>query len=208
VQVIDDSERQSAAQQSFTKAGLVLAHPRFVLHFTPTSSSWLNLVERWFSKLTTKKLRRGAHRSVRQLKHRHPRMDRHLERRPKALRLDQDRRPDPRINRHLLQPNQRITTLVDLPRAGVPAAALMGRCGRVGGEGHRGRSMTMGAAAQVDEGDEWCGGVQAEAAVADDPDAIVEVFEASVGEAEADCGEDGGAVAADRARELDERCEL
>jgi len=43
------------------------AHPRFVLHFTPTSSSWLNLVERWFSELTQKKLRRGAHRSVRQL---------------------------------------------------------------------------------------------------------------------------------------------
>jgi transposase len=40
------------------------AHPRFVLHFTPTSSSWLNLVERWFAELTTKKLRRGAHRSV------------------------------------------------------------------------------------------------------------------------------------------------
>jgi len=43
------------------------AHPRFVLHFTPTSSSWLNLVERWFAELTSKKLRRGAHRSVRQL---------------------------------------------------------------------------------------------------------------------------------------------
>jgi transposase len=43
------------------------AHPRFVLHFTPTSSSWLNLVERWFAELTTKKLRRGAHRSVPQL---------------------------------------------------------------------------------------------------------------------------------------------
>ena len=43
------------------------AHPRFVLHFTPTSSSWLNLVERWFAELTTKKLRRGAHRSVREL---------------------------------------------------------------------------------------------------------------------------------------------
>ena len=43
------------------------AHPRFVLHFTPTSSSWLNLVERWFAELTTKKLRRGAHRSVRDL---------------------------------------------------------------------------------------------------------------------------------------------
>ncbi|WNG91798.1 IS630 family transposase [Mycobacterium sp. ITM-2016-00318] len=45
----------------------LLAHPRFVLHFTPTSSSWLNLVERWFAELTTKKLRRGTHTSVRQL---------------------------------------------------------------------------------------------------------------------------------------------
>ena len=43
------------------------AHPRFHLHFTPTSSSWLNLVERWFAELTTKHLRRGAHRSVRAL---------------------------------------------------------------------------------------------------------------------------------------------
>jgi transposase len=43
------------------------AHPRFALHFTPTSSSWLNLVERWFSELTNKKLRRGAHRSVKDL---------------------------------------------------------------------------------------------------------------------------------------------
>ena len=47
----------------------LLAHPRFVLHFTPTSSSWLNLVERWFSELTTKKLRRGAHTSTRALNH-------------------------------------------------------------------------------------------------------------------------------------------
>jgi transposase len=45
----------------------LVAHPRFVLHFTPTSSSWLNLVERWFSELTTKKLQRGAHTSVRAL---------------------------------------------------------------------------------------------------------------------------------------------
>ena len=36
-------------------------------HFTPTSASWLNLVERWFAELTTKKLRRGTHTSVRQL---------------------------------------------------------------------------------------------------------------------------------------------
>ena len=47
----------------------LLAHPRFVLHFTPTSSSWLKLVERWFAELTNKKLRRSAHTSVRQLNH-------------------------------------------------------------------------------------------------------------------------------------------
>ena len=40
------------------------AHHRFVLHFTPTSSSWLNLVERWFRELTTKRIRRGVFRSV------------------------------------------------------------------------------------------------------------------------------------------------
>lgn len=39
-------------------------HPRFQLHFTPTSSSWLNLVERWFRELTDKALRRGAFHSV------------------------------------------------------------------------------------------------------------------------------------------------
>ena len=43
------------------------AHPRFICHFTPTSASWLNLVERWFAELTTKKLRRSAHRSTRAL---------------------------------------------------------------------------------------------------------------------------------------------
>jgi transposase len=42
-------------------------HPRFHLHFTPTSSSWLNLVERWFREITTKRLRRGTFRSVAEL---------------------------------------------------------------------------------------------------------------------------------------------
>ena len=45
----------------------LLRHPRFHLHFTPTSSSWLNLVERWFAELTNRKLRRSAHRSVTEL---------------------------------------------------------------------------------------------------------------------------------------------
>jgi transposase len=41
--------------------------PRFHVHFTPTSASWINLVERWFAALTEKQIRRGVHRSVRQL---------------------------------------------------------------------------------------------------------------------------------------------
>ena len=45
----------------------LLRHPRFHLHFTPTYSSWLNLVERWFAELTTKWLRRGTHRSTKEL---------------------------------------------------------------------------------------------------------------------------------------------
>ena len=39
-------------------------HPRFQVHFTPTSGSWLNMVERWFGELTAKKMKRGAHTSV------------------------------------------------------------------------------------------------------------------------------------------------
>ena len=44
-------------------------HPRFVLHFIPTSSSWLNLVERWFEELSEKAVRRGAFHSVADLEH-------------------------------------------------------------------------------------------------------------------------------------------
>jgi transposase len=42
-------------------------HPRFYLHFVPTSSSWLNLVERWFRELTDKRIRRGSFQNVREL---------------------------------------------------------------------------------------------------------------------------------------------
>ena len=45
----------------------LVRHPRFTLHFTPTYSTWLNLVERWFAELTTKWITRGTHRSVRDL---------------------------------------------------------------------------------------------------------------------------------------------
>jgi transposase len=44
-------------------------HPRFHMHFTPTYSSWLNLVERWFAKLTDEALQRGSHSSTDDLKH-------------------------------------------------------------------------------------------------------------------------------------------
>jgi len=43
------------------------AHPRFHMHYTPTYSSWINQVERWFAYLTDQLLRRGDHRSVQAL---------------------------------------------------------------------------------------------------------------------------------------------
>jgi transposase len=42
-------------------------HPRFHMHFTPTGSSWINQVERWFGFLTDQLLRRGVHKSVQKL---------------------------------------------------------------------------------------------------------------------------------------------
>jgi transposase len=45
----------------------VQRHKRFHLHFTPTSSSWLNLVERWFGEITRKRIRRGTFKSVNEL---------------------------------------------------------------------------------------------------------------------------------------------
>jgi transposase len=42
-------------------------HPRFVLHYVPTSCSWLNLIERWFGELTNKRIRRGSFHSVEDL---------------------------------------------------------------------------------------------------------------------------------------------
>ncbi len=45
----------------------LVRHPRFVFHFTPTYSSWMNLVERWFAELTEKWIKRGTHRTARDL---------------------------------------------------------------------------------------------------------------------------------------------
>ena len=56
-----------SAHKTPTVQKWLLRHRRFHLHFTPTYGSWMNLVERWFSALTTKKLQRSAHRSVKEL---------------------------------------------------------------------------------------------------------------------------------------------
>jgi transposase len=45
----------------------VTRRPHYHVHFTPTSASWINQVERWFAELTRKRLRRGVHTSVKQL---------------------------------------------------------------------------------------------------------------------------------------------
>jgi transposase len=64
VHVIVDN---SSTHKTPTIQRWLVRHPRFTLHFTPTYSSWLNLVERWFAELTDKWLRRGTHRSTREL---------------------------------------------------------------------------------------------------------------------------------------------
>ncbi len=76
----------------------LLRHPRFHLHFTPTSGSWLNLVERWFAELTTKKIKRGAHTSVPALRRRDIRgWIVSWNEGPAALRVGEDCRPDPGV---------------------------------------------------------------------------------------------------------------
>lgn len=78
-------------------------HPRFVVHFTPTSASWMNLVERLFAELTTKKLQRSTHTSVRQLNSDIRTWITTWNGQPATLRLGRDRRPDSRIHRTLLE---------------------------------------------------------------------------------------------------------
>ena len=45
----------------------LMKHPRFIIHYVPTSCSWLNLIERWFAELTNKRIRRDSFLSVDQL---------------------------------------------------------------------------------------------------------------------------------------------
>ena len=64
VHVICDN---SSTHKTPTIGRWLVRHPRFTFHFTPTYSSWLNLVERWFAELTERWLRRGSHRSAKEL---------------------------------------------------------------------------------------------------------------------------------------------
>jgi transposase len=86
-------------------------HRRFTLHYTPTYSSWLNQVERWFSELTTKKLRTSNTPQRHRTPPRHQRLGRTLEREPPRVHLAQNRRRDPRQPRLISPTNQRLTTL-------------------------------------------------------------------------------------------------
>ena len=63
----------------------LVKRPRFHLHFTPTSASWLNLVERWFALLTEKQLRRGVHRSTKELETAFQRFIQHHNKDPKTF---------------------------------------------------------------------------------------------------------------------------
>ena len=74
-------------------------HARFHAHFIPTSSSWLNLVERFFREITDRRIRRGIFRSVQELHPSHLRLSQISQREPETLRMDKNRRPNPQQTR-------------------------------------------------------------------------------------------------------------
>jgi len=61
--------RQLGHAQDQAHSRLAAKRPRYQVHFTPTSASWITQVERWFALLTDKQIRRGVHRSVADLEH-------------------------------------------------------------------------------------------------------------------------------------------
>ena len=71
-------------------------HPRFHMHFTPTSASWLNMVERFFRDLTVNRLRRGVFRDCHGTRHGHRRLRGPVQRTSQALHLDRFRHRYPR----------------------------------------------------------------------------------------------------------------
>ena len=88
--------------------------PRFHLHFTPTSASWLNLVERWFAELTQKQLRRGVHRSTKELESAIRNFIQHHNKNPKPFVWHKTADQNPRFPRPILYANFRLRTLVYL----------------------------------------------------------------------------------------------
>ena len=84
-------------------------HPRFHVHFTPTGSSWINQVERWFGLLTDKLIRRGVH-----TRSKHWRKTSSTGSAPGTptldLHLGQDRRRHPQLTRRLPRQDQATNT--------------------------------------------------------------------------------------------------
>ena len=99
----------------------LLRHPRVHLHFTPTSASWINLVECWFSL--------GPHGPASQawavsldprIAERHPCLRGYQQRESEAIRLDQNCRPDPSVRRRVLRTNFKLSPLVQTLAFGDP----------------------------------------------------------------------------------------
>jgi transposase len=65
--VPQDMKRTPATHKHPKVKAWLKRHPRFHIHFIPTSSSWLNVIERWFAEITNKRIRRGVFRSVKEL---------------------------------------------------------------------------------------------------------------------------------------------
>ena len=86
------------------------------MHFTPTYSSWINQVERFFAYVTSDLLQRSDHRSVQALEKDIRGWVKSLEREPETVHLDQDRRPDPRITRTTSTTNNWRRTLAEEKR--------------------------------------------------------------------------------------------
>jgi transposase len=76
--------------------------PHYHVHFTPTSASWINQVERWFAELSRKQLQRGVHTSVRQLRSRYPHFHRSAQPKSPAVQMDQICRPNLGLSEALL----------------------------------------------------------------------------------------------------------
>jgi len=72
------------------------------VHFTPTSASWINQVERWFAELTRKRLRRGVHTSVRQLQADIRAFIDRYDQNPKPFKWTKSADPDPHLGQALL----------------------------------------------------------------------------------------------------------